>query len=200
MAKKFLAIGVDSVAKSKLGNLFQAQLRQQVEETYGRRANNSRTDSLFDDADFGEELTTQTYTTTRVAWINVPSSSTVESVAALLAAHPASRIYRILSFDVTDVLTDEQRAVWSNSSYDFDRESVIERMKVRDADGEIVLDPVYKCPMYRQSFFSKNGHEDLDYRAESAKRLGLTPGIETAVDAEAFEKMSAAGDPFGEEA
>lgn len=202
MAKKFNPVEVRKVAISKQSGLLQAEIFQLVEESYGRSANNSRTNSFFKDEDFGEELKTVTYPSKRVAWINVPEGSTVESIQALCNAAPNARCYRVLSFDPMDIMTDGQRAAWNDpSKYDFSRDEWVEKRMVRNLDGEIVLDPVFGKPMYRQSFFDKDGREDIDLRPESAQRLGLTPADQpVTIDAEAFDQMSAQGNPFGNEA
>lgn len=185
MAKKFGPVTVDKVEKSAVTGFFQAQLRQVVEETYGRSAGNNKVRSFFTDADFGDALPSTTYTTTRVAWINVPpESASVEAIEALLAKHPKSRIYRVLSFDAGDVLTEGQLIAFDSDP---------ERYLVKDADGEIVLDSVYRMPMYRQSFFDATGElPDEDHRRTSAQRLGFQAAA--PVSAEEFDKL--AGNPF----
>jgi len=160
---EFGTLGVDSVSPHAYKNgISSAQLRQVVKTTYPSiRVGNSRTSSLFAQEAFNLE-SGQAYESTRVTWINVPNGTTVEQVVAQLRNHPGARIYRVISNNVEEVLTDEQKqAVQAGLTT---LATFEEKLRVRrtDANGNVV--DIEGPAQYRQHFFSTTAKADEDYR------------------------------------
>jgi hypothetical protein len=162
---KFGKITVDGVAENtyKKG-IYQAQLRQTVTTIYpSKKIGNSESDSLVDldlfDLPEGKE-----YSSERLCWIDVPKGYTKAKVETLLKASPKAKIWRKISNNVMDVLTDEQIAAIDNDITTIEN---LETSKVvKDVDGVIVDQG--DGPIYRQYFFSKDGMKsDIDKRATS---------------------------------
>jgi hypothetical protein len=163
--KNFAAITVDEVKPSQYkAEIDQAQVRQVVTTTYpSKRAGNSLSDSLFSTEDF-DFADGKTYQSTRITWIDVPKGTTKEKVADLLAQKPAATIQRVISNNVLDVLTDEQksaiqRGIRTVAEY---KESLL----VKDGNGDLLknADGSLQAPQYRQHFFKAVATEDIDLR------------------------------------
>ncbi len=93
----------DGLKKGRLS----AQLRQVTERVYpSGKAGNSLSDNLFPTAAFGFQ--NQSYKSTRMAWIDVPTGTTVEQVEEILRGCPAPGIQQLLSDSA--ILTDEQKS------------------------------------------------------------------------------------------
>jgi hypothetical protein len=166
----FGKITVDKVEENSYKKgLYQAQLRQVVTTTYpSKRVGNSESDSLFeiDAFDLGEG---KEYTSERLCWLDVPNGTSKKKVEELLKANPKAKIWRKISYDVTDVLTEEQ--IGAMEAGITTREALEESKVVKDADGDVVDDG--NGPQYRQYFFSKDGmRADIDYRGTSNKSVG----------------------------
>lgn len=169
---KFEKITVDGVAENtyKKG-IYQAQLRQTVTTIYpSKKVGNSESDSLFDldlfDLPEGKE-----YSSERLCWIDVPKGSTKSKVEALLKANPKAKIWRKISNDVMDVLTEEQIAAIDNGITT--KEDLETSKVVKDSDG-VVVDQG-DGPIYRQYFFSKDGmRADVDYRKTTSTSTSKT--------------------------
>lgn len=104
------ALTVDHVLPSQYKkNRASAQLRQVITKIYPTsKAGNSLSDSLFAANDFG--FADKRYSSTRMAWIDVPAGTTKEEVEALLSDPtrcPNPGIQQIMSD--APILTDEQR-------------------------------------------------------------------------------------------
>jgi len=158
MKTVFGKITVDSVSENtyKKG-IYQAQLRQVVTTEYPSvKLGNSNSDLLFGEDAFNLPAG-QSYDSTRITWIPVPEGTTAEKVAERLEATPDARIYRVISNNVADVMTEEQHQsvkAGLRTMEDF-KDSLI----VRDSDGNTIT-PV----QFRQNFFSATGKEDIDLR------------------------------------
>lgn len=163
IVREFGKITVDSVEEHKFkADMDSAQIRQIVTTTYpsGRIAN-SKSDSLFDVDDFDMEEGAS-FSSTRVAWLNVPKGTTVAEVKAKLRAMPDARIRREIANDVELVLTEEQLNAVSNEEIDYSLEKAEESHRICDKDGD-AIEPA----QYSQNFFSIKGEVDGDYRTET---------------------------------
>lgn len=185
ITKTYGPITVDLVQdhnyKTALGS---AQLRQVVTTTYpALRVGNSKTSNLFDLSQF-ELPQGQSYESTRITWINVPKGTTVEQVEAALAAKPNSRIYKSISFNVEDVMTEEQKTavrVGLRSIEEFEEQLRVQRT---DENGNTV--DIDGPAQYSQNFFADSAVADEDFRGEGLPAIeSTTKQVEQAVAAAA---------------
>lgn len=163
ITRTYGAITVDHVAASQFkAHVDQAQIRQVVKTTYpSKKVGNSLADSLFS-IDAYNLPEGQSFDSTRVTWIDVPKGTTKEQVEQLLAGLTAAgkkpTIARIISNNVEDVLTAEQKvgiAQGLRTLADYK-----ESLRVKDANGN----DLEGAPQYRQYFFKKEATEDMDLR------------------------------------
>lgn len=172
ITRTFQPITVDEVKphtyKADKG-IHSAQIRQIVETTYpAARVNNSLNEGLFNTEDFN--LTGgQTYQSTRVTWLDVPAGTTAEQVQTLLEAKPEARIYRIISNNVEDVMSAEQKQAVSVGLRTL--EEFQEQLRVRYVDPTtselIAVEPA----QYRNYGFSQSSKADIDYRTTERVEL-----------------------------
>lgn len=158
----FNKITVDKVEDHKYKkDLMQAQLRQVVSVTYpSTRVGNSLSDNLFDVEDFN--LTAgKTYESNRIAWVNVPKGSTMESVVAQLAKLPNARLQRILASE--PILSEEQKQGIKAGLTTV--EVIGESQMVRDEENNPILHA--GLPQYKVNVFCTTGENDIDYRSAS---------------------------------
>ena len=149
------------------------ELRQSV-TTIGmypsKRATNDMNGSLFSSEEFG--FATQEYSNTeqRVAWINVPSGTTLEQVQAKIAAAPEAVIYKVLS-NKPILTSDQNYAIASGSSTktleDYANSQVVRYPAMEGSNphpkaGQIVLHN--GKVQYRSTFFSPVAKKDQDLR------------------------------------
>lgn len=162
-------ITVDEVKPHISGNekKAQAQIRMTVSTTYPEAGvGNSLNDSIFGTEEFGFDEG-QTYDEKRVAWIDVPSSHTKESVEAQLAKFPEARIYRVLSLE--PILTEQQKRAMETGLSRNQKNEVITMQHYKDAQqvinpetGEAIL--YNGLPQYRIVAFSAKAKADVDMR------------------------------------
>lgn len=161
MKKTFSTITLDGIVdglKAEKG-ILQAQVRQTVRTEYpSARVNNSGTIGLFNEEEF-DLAEGQTYESIRVAWFSVPVGTTEEQVQARLDKHPNARIYSVMSNNLQDVLTDEQKAALANGIVT--EETLYNRHVVRDNNQQIIT-PI----QFKANFFSAIGADDVDLRTE----------------------------------
>lgn len=170
MEKIFGQITVDNVTQGLKADkgVWQAQLRQVVTTNYPsvRVTNSNQLGGLFDPGAFNIE--NQSYTSTRIAWVPVPENTTMEQVQAALAAKPNARLYTIMSHNLEDVLTDEQKAAVSAGLTTMD--TLREKHVVKDREGNVVQ-PV----QYKSVNFSETAVEDVDLRPATASTTTKAP-------------------------
>jgi hypothetical protein len=194
---QFGKIKVDEVRKSNFGKADIAIIRQKIKTTYpGSKSGNSFTDSLFNDNEFGEG---KSYVSSRVTFLKVPKGTTEEEVQKKLDNYPDARIYRIMSLDYKNVMTDEQKIAIdqgiSNKTYEEYEASL--RAKNPSTNEDLMYNGKV---FYRATYFSTTNVEDIDLRDEEynnftvrteqseRKRIQLSPSqttikqIETAFD------------------
>jgi len=142
-----------------------AVLSQPVRTIYpSASAGNDKVDSLFGSADFGDG---QSYESKRPAIIKVPKGTAVAAVIAKIDALENPRIYRILSFNVEDVLTDDQKSMVAQGLSSMTMEQYKEDKAVKNGEtGEKVL--MDGKVQYRSLFFSTTPVEDIDNREVTA--------------------------------
>lgn len=197
ITKTFSTISVDGINQSPYNpNKFSAQVRQQVTTTYpAMRVGNSKTGGLFDLSEFNIP-DGQSYTSTRVAWIPVPAGKTVEEVVAQLATRPDARIYREISFNLADVLTDEQIGAVNAGLTTM---SVLEeKLRVRKVDTDGTISEIDGPRQYSQNFFNPTATADIDHRPVAQRTIiSEQPNTDalTAAKAKVEEKvLETAGD------
>lgn len=182
MERKEASVQVAKIVAGQFGEA--ALLTQDHISIYpGARANSSLQDNVFNDSQFGED---RVYTTVRYALIKVPVGSTVESVNnAIKAATEAGkslRVYRIISNDVNDLLTDEQKMMMASGRSQKTIEDYQNQYEVQDKDGVRYKDS-FGQRQYRRHLFTTSGKADIDLR----KKLATVP-IAEAVTAEAVQE------------
>lgn len=171
LKKIFGAVLVMAVSESLNPKKWQAELRQKVTTIYpGVRPNDSLSDPLFDEKEFGQSG--QEFTEERVTWIPVPVGTTLEEVKAQLAGYPNARLQRILSLH--PILTEEQKATMGGinrkTEEDYRANFVRERSDVEGEPGAPVLYQGYN--FYRQIKFRTQAVEDIDLRPSQLKDMG----------------------------
>lgn len=173
ITKKFSAITVDKVEPHayKKG-VASAQLRQTVTTTYPSvRVTNSLNDSLFSLDEF-KLPEGQSYTSTRVTWLNVPEGMTAKQVQERIDAAKMPVIYRKISNKVEDVMSAEQHQAVAAGLRTI--EEFQDQLRVRyvdEATGELRdVEPA----QYRTNAFSTEGRADEDFRSDIVENEGKT--------------------------
>jgi hypothetical protein len=131
-----------------------AELRSEVKSSYPTRQANS--DGLFTEDEYG--LETLDFESTKVAFIDVPKGSTIESVQAKLDSAPNCRIQKIMS--MKPILSEAQEAAIKKGLTTL--ETIAEAQTVKDKDGNVVLHNGQK--FYKKNQLSINGAADIDMR------------------------------------
>lgn len=164
-------ITVDSVSPNAFKKgVDQAQIRQTVMTIYpSTRVTNSLTSGLFNSGDF-KLPAGKSFESTRITWIPVPQGTTLAQVEKELSKNPKARIARVISNNLEDVLTEEQKNAVATGLTTLS--TLEEKHLVKDASG-IAVSP----RQYRQNFFSKTGAPDIDKR---------TAGKQSDANAERF--------------
>ena len=142
-------------------------------------------DSVFSNDEFTDPNVNRDFESVRYCLARVPANYTLEQVQAKFDAHPDSVIYRVLSNNVFDVMTEEQKNMFNRGQLTYfqrdsenkivldeqnrpivklaDKEYLEDRYEVRDKSLTRWLDPNGKR-QYRQHYFSKTIHSDIDLR------------------------------------
>lgn len=175
----------------------QVELRQEITSTYpAAKVGNDKADNLFATEDFnlGEG---KSYTETRVTWMEVPLTATIEQVQQLLDANPTACIQKHIASK--PILTsDQERAVMNGIT---DREgnkisgdevlaNIVKNQLVRNSDGDLVdakgdlieeqeegvvaPEDVHRL-QYRALYFKKEYTEDIDTRIKTGERVAVAP-------------------------
>lgn len=160
-----------------------AELKQTVTTTSKyptKSVSNDLQDNIFKTEEFGFE--TKDYVSDRVdvAWLDVPSNSTTESVLKQLSLFPDATIYRIVSNSPilhsgqSARLESEESQEKANLLFN----QIANRQVLRysnksteDNAGKLILDLNGK-PQYKVTFFSSTAKEDQDYRTLDADFYG----------------------------
>lgn len=174
---------VDKVYKSdyqKEGTLT-AQLRQTVTTLsyYPSKAvSNNLQDNIFAAEQFGFGEQEFKNEENRVAWIDVPMGSTVESVTAQLSKFPEAELYRVMSN--RPIITDHQKYAIDNNitTLDVFANSQAVRFPVgHPQEGELALDQNSGKVQYRAVFFKASKINDIDKRTSDPTDYYASPEI-----------------------
>jgi len=163
-----------------------AELKQKVTSTawYPKKSVSSDLqDNIYAAKDFGFDEEPYVSESTRVAWIDVPEESTVDTVTADLAAFTGAEIYRIMSNE--PVLSDNQKFAVDSPNYDASMDSYANRQVVREGteDGSPGPLALYNGKVqYKSNFFSKEGHEDVDLRTVNPKEMFISEELQAELD------------------
>jgi len=146
---RFGAVTVDRIISGNsfvAGTSSVALLSQEVMKIYpGSQAGNSRQDGLYDDSQFDNSNTTREFPQVRYCLVKVPSGQTVEQVQARVNSLRSPSIYRILSNNVADVLTDEQMTMLTRGQLNYFE---------RDAQGNVIQDANGKAVVHQATMQS----------------------------------------------
>jgi hypothetical protein len=149
-------------------NTMTAELRQEVTiKSYypSIKVSNNMQDNLFGSQEFGATEQEFESKETRVSWINVPASKTIEEVKASLAAMPQAHLYRVVSNN--PIITDDQERAIKNGLRTLDEIAegqVVRYGEAHEKAGVLILDKNKKI-QYRKVFFNTDGTKhDQDLR------------------------------------
>lgn len=152
-------------------NTLTAELKQVVttKTTYpAAQLSNSLESNLFATADFdlghGDIYES---TETRVAWVNVPLGSTVETVTTKLASIEGAKLYKIMSNQ--PILSDNDERAIASDQLNVTLDGYANRQAVRypldhESSGELALDSNNKVQYRRIAFTTNPSQKDVDYR------------------------------------
>ena len=131
----------------------------------GKKFNNDLQDALVDDSAFGAEEKSYTNTSTRVAWILVPSNFNDTKVKELLAKHPKQCIQQIISN--APILNENQQRAVDNGIKSLDEYAAGQAIRYGDTHetkaGQLILDSNGKV-QYKVNVWKKENCEDIDLR------------------------------------
>ncbi|MHA2400683.1 MAG: hypothetical protein ACXADU_17570 [Promethearchaeota archaeon] len=170
-SKNYGKITIDSVAASKYqkAGTLTCQIRQVIntKTVYpSTQLSDGISDNLFGASEFTSVSAGQTYenSETRIAWMNVPSNTTVQAVQAkldaLYAAGKEPCIMKIVSNE--PILTDNQLNAISRglkTMDDFANSQVVRYGSNHSNAGALILDDNGN-PMYKRTFFQTSKVED----------------------------------------
>jgi len=159
---------------------------------------NSLNGNIFSTTDFG--FTDQEYSAdeTRVAWIDVPVGSTVDTVKAKLASFPQAGLYKIMSNH--PIISDTEQYAINSDELNVDLDTFAKRQAVRYPDaseyaGQLVSDPNGKL-QYRRVAFSAIAMDDVDQRTAEPSDFYASAKLEAeinGVEANAMPSQSLGG-------
>ena len=182
MEKVFQSISIDHVQPDTYKpELQSAQIRQSVTTKYPAVALKAAALDLFGADAFN--LSSKEYTSTRIAWLQVPLDVTQEQLEEKLRAYPNAGIKRFLSNDVIDVLSEGQRKMVDNNIL-IDGVDPLEffenKLRVRATNG----DELEGVRQYANNVFELIRSEDFDNRTNK----GNTTDVQ-AIDAFAAQEQ-----------
>lgn len=180
---------VHATAYQKEGTLT-AEIKQTITtKSYypSKSVSNNMQDNPFSTAEFGFSEQEYTSEEKRVAWVDVPVGSTVESVVAKLANLPTATIRKVLANK--PIITDSQNyAIGAGLT---SMEAIADKQVVRYPEkhpqaGQLILNN--GKPQYKATYFKNTAIEDEDLRTAdpadfyqtSAMRVELA-GITTSI-------------------
>jgi hypothetical protein len=129
-----------------------------------KSVSNNMQDNPFSTAEFGFSEQEYVANEKRVAWVDVPLGSTVESVVAKLATLPTANIYKILANH--PILSNNQQ--YGINAGLTTKDAIADKQAVRYPEGHpqagaLILDATGK-PQYKSNFFKSEAKEDEDLR------------------------------------
>ena len=150
-----------------------------------KSVSNSMQGNIFSMDDFGFQEQKFESNDGRVAWIDVPEGSTVESVVEQLKKFPNAMIYKVLSS--RPILTEsDQYAIDNPDLPDATLERYANRQAVRfpkdDVNaGKLALDKAGKV-QYRRTAFSTEQVEDMDFRTTDPEDTFLSAELKAEIN------------------
>lgn len=159
-----------------------AELKQTIEiQSFypSKSVTNSLNQNIFNTQDFGFEEQKFDSSETRVAWIDVPVGSTVESVMDKLKSVPNATLYRIMSN--RPILADSDKYAIDNPNLQVTIDDYANRQAVRYGEnhpdaGKLVLDANGKI-QYRRIAFSLSKVDDIDSRTSNPADFYASPEL-----------------------
>lgn len=188
----FGALSVSRVFPSQFKEgVMTAEIKQTVtEKSYypSKSVANDLQDNIFTTGDFGFADQEFTSNSTRVAWIDTPVGSTVESVAAQLAKFPQARIMRVLSNK--PILNENQKYAITRPELNTTLDTIADNQVVRYSDqhetealrGTLIFDNNGKI-QYKANFFRTTTIEDEDRRTAVANDFYASPTLKAEIAA-----------------
>jgi len=159
MERKEGKVIVDRIVKGEYGTA--ALLKQEHVTIYpGARGSNSMQSGLFNDNEFGKD---RIFTNLRYALVKVPDNATEQEISKRLEQFSNARIYRVLSNNVEDVLTSEQKIMMQQGRSTMTIESYKDKYAVRNKDGEAIPD-AHGNMQFGRNFFTHVIKADMDMR------------------------------------
>jgi hypothetical protein len=167
-----------------------AELKQVIKTTSFYPAavvSNSLQDNIFTQKDFGFEEKPFENTETRVAWIDVPVGSSIETVSAKLAEFSGATLYRILSS--RPIIADTEQNAINNPDMDVTLDVFANRQAVRYPEnhaeaGKLAL--INGKVQYRKVAFSVTDKADMDLRSALLSDTYLSPELNSEVNGVVF--------------
>jgi hypothetical protein len=169
---------VHATAYQKEGTLT-AEIKQTVttKSFYpSKSVSNNFQDNPFSTAEFGFSEQEYSSSSKRVVWVDVPTGSTAESVAAKLAALPNATIYRM--YANKPILSDNQ--LYAISAGLTTKDAIADKQVIRYGEsdpkaGQLILRN--GKPQYKADFFKSTLTADQDLRTEDPADFYATPTI-----------------------
>ena len=163
-----------------------AVLKQTVKTTSlypAKSVSNNLQDNIFGLEEFGADFVTEPYVSTRVnvAFMDVPETSTIETVKAKLALFPKATLYRIMANK--PILNSNQEYAIKQGLKTMDDFANAQAVKYGQDDdkghvkGNLILDKHGKV-QYKVTYFSTTEKEDMDLRNDIPDDQYLTPELE----------------------
>jgi hypothetical protein len=183
-------------AKYQKEGTLTAEIKQTIttKSYYPSKAvSNNLQDNPFASSEFGFAEQEFVATEKRVAWVDVPKGSTVESVAAKLATLPDATIYKILANK--PILSDNQLyAIEAGlTSKDVIADGQVVRFPTGHPQaGQIILDPQGKV-QYKATYFKTSAMADQDLRTAEVEDFYATPNMKAEL-AEIMTSVAAGQD------
>lgn len=169
---------VHATAYQKEGTLT-AEIKQTVTtKSYypSKSVSNNMQDNPFSTSDFGFAEQEYSSEEKRVAWVDVPVGSTVESVAAKLATLPNATIRKVLAN--RPIITDSQNYAIGAGLTSMD--AIADKQAVRYPEnhpqaGQLILHN--GKPQYKATYFKNEAVEDQDLRTADPADFYQTPAM-----------------------
>ena len=148
------------------------------------QVSNSIQDNPFSASEFGFQEQEFDSKDTRVAWIDVPLGSNVETVKQKLEGIKDARLYRVLSN--RPIISDNQQYAIDNPELDVSLDSIANEQVVRYPEGhedagKLILDRNGKV-QYRRNALSVRGFEDKDMRTPEPSDFYVTPELHAEIN------------------
>ena len=139
-----------------------------------KSVSNNFQDNPFSTAEFGFAEKEFVSTSKRVVWVDVPMESTVESVAAKLAALPEATVYRV--YANKPIISDNQ--AYAITAGLTTKDAIADKQAIRYGEGDPQAGRLILKngkPQYKADFFKSTATADQDFRTEDPADFYATP-------------------------